>query len=216
MSEEHQSNPLTPPPATTEQKEVEELAVDIITLQNYTPDIQKNMRVIASFIRAREQALENRIVELAKENQDLRSKLEKLVGCDTIKRPKIICICGSSRFADIAAVQSWEFSKMGIITVSYELLPAWYWKATGKVGNSHAAEQEGVAHILDELHLRKIDLADEVFVINQPTHDSPEGYIGERTRFEINYALSKGKLVKYMNANYVNYLKTGQEKGGGV
>lgn len=109
-------------------------------------------------------------------------------------RPKIICLVGSSRFADVAAVQSWEFSKQRIITVSYEYLPQWYADATGKTENGHFAEQEGVAHILDELHLRKIDLADEVFVINEG------GYIGERTTFEIAYAKEHGKPVKYLNS----------------
>lgn len=107
-------------------------------------------------------------------------------------RPKIVCICGSSRFADWAAVNSWNFSKMGIIVLSYELLPQWYWEATNKVGHGHAAEQEGVADILDALHLKKIEMADEVFIINK------DGYIGERTWLEINYAKSLGKPVSYM------------------
>jgi hypothetical protein len=108
-----------------------------------------------------------------------------------MSRPKIICICGSSRFCDIAAVEAWNFEKQGIIAIGMHLLPQWYWEATGKVGEGHAAEQEGVAHILDELHLRKIDMADEVFVVNFG------GYIGHRTGIEINYALSVGKTVTY-------------------
>ena len=42
---------------------------------------------------------------------------------------------------------------------------------------------------LDELHLRKIDLADAVFVVD------PGGYIGESTTREIAYARSTGKPV---------------------
>jgi len=45
---------------------------------------------------------------------------------------------------------------------------------------------------LDTLHLRKIDLADEVFVVNK------DGYIGDSTRHEIEYAQSKGKPVRYL------------------
>lgn len=108
------------------------------------------------------------------------------------QRPKIICICGSSRFADHAAVASWNFSKQGFITVSYELLPEWYHEKSGKVARDHYAEQEGVANILDELHLRKIDLADEVFVINVG------GYIGDRTKIEIAYANRQRKPVNYL------------------
>ncbi|WP_150952675.1 hypothetical protein [Microbacterium testaceum] len=43
--------------------------------------------------------------------------------------------------------------------------------------------------ILDELHLRKIDLADEVHIVN------PGGYIGSSTRREIAYARAAGKSV---------------------
>lgn len=45
--------------------------------------------------------------------------------------------------------------------------------------------------MLDDMHKRKIDMADEVFVINVG------GYIGESTRTEIEYAHSTGKAVRY-------------------
>jgi len=45
---------------------------------------------------------------------------------------------------------------------------------------------------LDELHLQKIDLADYVFVINK------DGYIGESTRREIEYARKKNKYIEYL------------------
>ncbi len=44
---------------------------------------------------------------------------------------------------------------------------------------------------LDELHKRKIDLADEVLVLNVG------GYIGESTRSEIDYATQAGKPIRY-------------------
>ena len=47
---------------------------------------------------------------------------------------------------------------------------------------------------LDELHKRKIDLADEVFVLNVG------GYIGSSTRSEIEYAEAHGKPVTYLEA----------------
>jgi hypothetical protein len=58
--------------------------------------------------------------------------------------------------------------------------------------NHHGAEQEGVKHILDELHKRKIDLSDEVFILNVG------GYIGESTRSELEYAQQIGKTIKYL------------------
>jgi predicted TIM-barrel enzyme len=106
-------------------------------------------------------------------------------------RPPIICICGSSRFCDLIAVEAWNQEKMGNIVLGMHLLPDWYWQATGKVGIGHAAEQEGCAAVLDELHLRKIDMADSIIVVNQG------GYIGERTKYEIEYATKRGKSITY-------------------
>jgi hypothetical protein len=49
-------------------------------------------------------------------------------------------------------------------------------------------EQKGV---LDALHMRKIDLADRVLIVN------PGGYIGESTRREIAYAQASGKPITF-------------------
>ena len=48
--------------------------------------------------------------------------------------------------------------------------------------------------MLDDMHREKINMADEVYIIN------PGGYIGESTRYEINYALAAGKKVNYLEA----------------
>lgn len=60
----------------------------------------------------------------------------------------------------------------------------------------HAGEWigEDVKRRLDELHLRKIDLADEVLILNVG------GYIGESTRREIEHAERTGKSVRYLEA----------------
>lgn len=102
--------------------------------------------------------------------------------------PKIVCICGSTRFVDVMAVEAWKLEKQGIMALSPHLLPQWY----EGVQEHHQAEAEGVSHILDELHLRKIDMADEVLVVNV------NGYIGERTSIEIGYAKDHGKPVRYL------------------
>ena len=105
-----------------------------------------------------------------------------------VVRPKIICLCGSSRFVDTMAVIAWTFERdEGVITMGLHLLPAWYTQNA-----DHQAEHEGRAAMMDELHLRKIDLADEVFVVNV------NGYIGESTKREIKYAQAHGKLVKFL------------------
>lgn len=51
---------------------------------------------------------------------------------------------------------------------------------------------EGTKAMLDDMHKRKIDMADEIFVINVG------GYLGESTRGEIEYAKSKGMVVRYL------------------
>lgn len=71
-------------------------------------------------------------------------------------------------------------------------LPEWYTKQQGWNGHDHFGEHAGLKKELDELHFRKIDMSDEVYVINL------EGYIGESTRNEINYAKKTGKPVNYM------------------
>lgn len=105
-------------------------------------------------------------------------------------KPKVVCFCGSTRFAEWFMIKRWELEKQGIITFGINILPNNYFAE----GNSHGAEQEGVKHILDDLHKRKIDLSDEVFVLNVG------GYIGESTRNEIDYAIEIGKPIKYLES----------------
>jgi hypothetical protein len=102
--------------------------------------------------------------------------------------PKIICLCGSSRFINHFAVMAWEFEKLGCICLGLHLLPDNY----KTLVPDHLAEAEGVATMLDELHKRKIDLADEVFVLNVG------GYIGDSTRSEIEYARAHNKPIKWL------------------
>lgn len=66
--------------------------------------------------------------------------------------------------------------------------------SVGLFGHAGDAEvwTEGTKAMLDDMHLRKIDLADEIFVINV------DGYIGESTRREIAYAKQTGKPVRYL------------------
>ncbi len=110
--------------------------------------------------------------------------------CLSLHNRKIVCICGSTRFLDEMAIAAWEMEKQGILVVGPHLLPASY----AGVKPSHQAEEEGVREILDELHLRKIDLCDEVFVVN------PGGYFGDSTKNELRYARSKGKPIRFLVA----------------
>lgn len=102
-------------------------------------------------------------------------------------RPEIVVLCGSSRFIELFAVMAWTIEKEGKICMGLHLFPASY----PGVASDHQAEAEGVSAAMDELHLRKIDLADSVFVLNVGK------YVGDSTRREIAYATSIGKPVRY-------------------
>lgn len=53
---------------------------------------------------------------------------------------------------------------------------------------------DGTKEMLDDMHKRKIDMADSIFVINVG------GYIGESTKTEIDYAKKHGKQVDYLES----------------
>lgn len=103
-------------------------------------------------------------------------------------RPKIITLCGSTRFHEEFVRVNYELTMMGAIVLSVGFFP-------------HAAEAvhgEGVGATseekqrLDELHKRKIEMSDEVFVINV------DGYVGDSTRSEVAYALTRGIPVHFL------------------
>lgn len=102
-------------------------------------------------------------------------------------KPWIVCLCGSTRFMDHFFSVGWEYTLRGYIVLSVGVV-----KSAGASG--HAGERIGLdcADMLDELHLRKIDLCNQVMVLNV------DSYIGESTRKEIVYAESIGKPIHYL------------------
>ena len=96
---------------------------------------------------------------------------------------KVVTLCGSTRFKDEYLAIQKRLTLEGNIVISVGLF-------------SHSGDDEvwteGTKAMLDDMHKRKIDMADEIFVINVG------GYIGESTRSEIDYALANGKAVKYL------------------
>lgn len=100
-----------------------------------------------------------------------------------IKNFNIITLCGSTRFKDEFIEAQKNLTLAGNIVITVGLF-------------GHSGDEEvwkpGVKAMLDDMHLRKIDLADEIFVINV------NGYIGESTKREITYAKSAGKKVSYL------------------
>ncbi|GAB3022267.1 hypothetical protein GCM10011376_27520 [Nocardioides flavus (ex Wang et al. 2016)] len=100
-------------------------------------------------------------------------------------RPEIVCICGSMRFADEMLAANRDLTLAGAIVVAPGLLAP-----TGERGAAAEPTDEQKA-ALGELHLRRIDLADRVLVVN------PGGYVGESTRREIAYARAAGTPVSF-------------------
>ena len=113
-----------------------------------------------------------------------------------MKRRKIVVLCGSSRFCDVMAVCAWLIERdEGAIAIGLHLLPHWYTQV-----DSHLAEHEGVADAMDELHLRKIDLADEIFVVNR------NDYIGDSTGKEIEYAKKHNTYIRWYTHDKIGLL----------
>jgi len=100
-----------------------------------------------------------------------------------IGKYRIITLCGSTKFKDAFLEQQKRLTLEGNIVISVGLF-------------GHAGDEEvwtpGTKEMLDDMHRRKIDLADGIFVINVG------GYIGESTRSEIEYAREHGKSIEYL------------------
>lgn len=103
---------------------------------------------------------------------------------------KVVTLCGSTRFKEQFMNAQKELTLKGYIVISVGLF--------GHSGDSEVWENmdEGTLtktkEMLDDMHKRKIDMADEIFVINV------NGYIGDSTKSEIEYAKRTGKIVNYL------------------
>lgn len=96
---------------------------------------------------------------------------------------KVVTLCGSTRFKEEFFAAQKRLTLDGCIVIS-----------VGLFGHSGDDEvwTEGTKLMLDDMHKRKIDMADEIFVINVG------GYIGESTRSEIQYAKEHGIGIRYL------------------
>ncbi len=99
--------------------------------------------------------------------------------------PRIVCLCGSTRFKSVWYEQTKRLTYEGRIVLGVgDLNP-------NAEGMNVPLDPELKVR-LDELHKRKIDLCDEVLVLNVG------GYIGESTRSEIEYANRINRPVRYL------------------
>lgn len=101
--------------------------------------------------------------------------------CATSSKPKIVCLCGSTRFKEEFELAELELTLEGYIVLT--------------VGGFMHADglpiTEAQKYSLDRLHKYKISLCDEVLILNK------DGYIGTSTQSEIEYAELSGKPVRY-------------------
>ena len=103
---------------------------------------------------------------------------------------KVITLCGSTRFKDEFMEAQKKLTLDGNIVISVGLF--------GHSGDNEVWEGMSedtltkTKEMLDDMHKRKIDMADEIFVINVG------GYIGSSTKSEVEYAKKTGKVVGYL------------------
>ena len=95
---------------------------------------------------------------------------------------KVITLCGSTKFKEQYLEAQKRLTLEGNIVISVGLF--------GHSGDDKVWTEVTKA-MLDDMHKRKIDMADEIFVINVG------GYIGDSTRSEIQYAEEHGKRIRY-------------------
>lgn len=93
---------------------------------------------------------------------------------------KVITLCGSTKFKKIFEEVNKRLTLEGNVVISVGCF--------GHAGDKITDEQK---LLLDDIHRQKIDMADEVYVINK------DGYIGSSTKVEIQYAQSLGKTITY-------------------
>lgn len=102
------------------------------------------------------------------------------------KKYKVVTLCGSTRFKDAFMEVQKALTLKGYIVISVGLF--------GHSGDNEVWT-EGTKEMLDDMHKRKIDMADEIFVIDVG------GYIGSSTKSEIEYAMKHGKAVHYYSCS---------------
>lgn len=98
-------------------------------------------------------------------------------------RPRVVCLCGSTRFREAFEEANQRETLAGniVLTIGCDM------KSPAALELPPETKPK-----LDELHLRKIDLADEVLILNVG------GYIGESTARELSYAREQGKAVRFL------------------
>ncbi len=102
-----------------------------------------------------------------------------------VRKYKVITLCGSTKFKDKFIKAQKELTLKGNI-----VLTVGFFESVDSEYNTIITED--VKIMLDDMHKRRIDMSDEIFVINK------DGYIGSSTKSEIEYAKKIGKKINYL------------------
>lgn len=107
-------------------------------------------------------------------------------------RPTVTTLCGSSRFPDLHMQVMMALTLQGRVVIPMGC----YGHADFPVGarflTSDGDEKTPEKQQLDQLHFRKIEMSDGIYVVN------PGDYVGSSTMREIKHALDLGKNVEFM------------------
>ncbi len=122
-------------------------------------------------------------------------------------RPTVVCLCGSTRFWRTFQELGLQETLAGRIVLSIGAARAADDDDRTFGGYTPAAEYDAVKDQLDELHKRKIDLADEILVLDVG------GYVGPSTRSEIEYAQAAGKPVRWLSQELPGYQEHSPQPG---
>lgn len=107
-----------------------------------------------------------------------------------LDKPTVVCLCGSTRYMEAFHEANRRETLAGKIVLTVEIVNA-------EEDAEHYNTDPKRKRFLDELHLRKIDLADEILVLNVA------GYIGPSTGREIVYAMDIGKRIRWLEPNHL-------------
>lgn len=120
---------------------------------------------------------------------DYRESIEDRPQADAQKRPTIVTLCGSTHFSEAYQKANLEETMAGkiVLTIGCDM------RSDKELFEGKTQEELiDLKERLDQLHLRKVELADEVLILNQG------GYIGPSTARELEHAYRLGKKIRFL------------------
>jgi hypothetical protein len=116
-------------------------------------------------------------------------------------KPAVVCLCGSTRFYKTFMLANYQETMKGNIVLSVGFYP----HAASEMHGEGVGITEDQKKALDDLHKRKIDMADEILVLDVPKDGVP--YIGSSTKSEIEHATAKKKSIRYWSQENPAYVE---------